>query len=385
MDPLSQSTLEELLNPPSHPCLSLYLPTFKKSPDSLQNPIRFKNIVKQARDQLEKSSLSNHQTKEALSQAAARIQDEAFWQHQSLGLAVFISPQTSLFLRLPLHFPETVTVNNHFYFKPLLPLLTTNGKFFVLTLSQNDVKLYEATRESIDKRYLGDTPRSLKEHLGDQDFQRHLRFHTESSGQSSGGKPNVFHGQGAGNEAIKKLVIDFVAEVEKGVSTILTGEQAPLILAGVEYLTSMYRHANHYKNLLPDSVEGNFDHLGKTGIHLEAWKIARSHFKLKEKQAIDNFNSQGGHGKTTTVVSDVLSAAFNGQVQDLFITRDLTQWGRFDPKTTKVTLYDNPHPDSDDLFDLATIRTAGGSAYSLKPPEMARHFPEALIAATLRY
>ena len=86
-----------------------------------------------------------------LEPASKFLQDSNFWQHQSDGLAIFISSNRVHRYRLPLNFEEFVTVINHFHIKPLLPLFTGDGQFYILALSQNYIRLLNGTRYSVSE------------------------------------------------------------------------------------------------------------------------------------------------------------------------------------------------------------------------------------------
>ena len=47
MELLTKEVIKELLNAGTAPCLSLYMPTHRTHPENLQDPIRFKNLVRQ--------------------------------------------------------------------------------------------------------------------------------------------------------------------------------------------------------------------------------------------------------------------------------------------------------------------------------------------------
>lgn len=384
MELITNQLLDQLVHHQPGPCISLYMPTYRKSPDSLQNPIRFQNLLKQAKTQLSQSNFVNHQIKVALDQAATSYDQPDNWMHQRFGLAMFVSADVQLFIRSPLKFSEKVVVNHHFYVKPLLPLLTSNGKFYILTLSQADIKLYQATRDSIDKVYLKDIPRSLQDTVDPDDLRSHLQFHTRSS-STTGQRQAMYHGQGgASDKNVKNLIEQFLNQVASGVDQLLINQKAPLVLSGVEYLTNLYKTKSRYSRITNGTVDGNPERSTKAAIHQSAWKIVRPIFKQAEKEALDEFGSLQQNGKTSKSLQEILPAAHSGRVKNLFALRDHTIWGMFDPDSNTLAITPTNQPGTDDLMNLATIYTliAGGQVYSLKPKEM---IPATPLAAVYRY
>lgn len=383
MEQFTRKSLEQLLQLRNKPVISIYFPTVKKGPEQQQNPIRFSNMIKKAKDMLEKSGASNHQIKVKLDEVAQLEHDPDYWKYQRQGLAIFVTPDEYRFVRLPIKVKELVTVNHHPFIKPLLPLITTNGQFFILTLSQNNIKLYQANRTDIDKLHLGDDVSvSMDDYFADTEVRTYLQFHTGTS--SSGNRPGVFHGQGGGEEDYKKDIEEFLNHIENSVTDLLEGEQAPLVLAGVEFLTSMYAKLNKYNHLVEDIIEGNPESTDKQALHAAAWKIVRPIFKANEQTALDAFHSLQGTGKTSNQVPEVVTGAFDGRVKDLFILRDHEVWGEYVEDAREVLVHDERTAKSLDLLDLATAQTilTKGNVYSLKANEM---IADSVLAATFRY
>lgn len=384
MDQLSPQVLNDLLNSPADMRISLYMPTYKTSPDSLQNPIRFQNLIKNAFRQLQSAGLTQHQIAASLDQTAAKLEDDDFWMHQKTGLAVFISSHHQLFFTLPLDFPELVVVNRYFHLKPLLPLITANGKFYILTLSQKDVKLYQATRTSIDKLFLGDMPRCLDEAVYVEDLEKSGQFHAHASANKTKGNGSSYARQGgSGEERYKQLIDRFITQLENGITSLLAGQKAPLILYGVEYLTAIYQKVNKYNFVLNQTIAGNPEDVNKQVIHQKAWAIVHDYFKTEERAALDEYFNKAGKN-TANYLQEILPNAYGGRVKTLFVLRDHSIWGNFQLDTNTVTITGQNNPSTDDLMNLATIYTllGDGKVYSMKKNEM---IPNTPIAAVYRY
>lgn len=80
-------------------------------------------------------------------------------------------------------------------------------------------------------------------------------------------------------------------------------------------------------------------------------------------------------GPFLTKIDEVLRAANEGRVRELFISDSAEERGRFDPTTGVVRSARRPGPADDDLLDLAAVKTleSGGSAYSVDARRFAGH------------
>ena len=130
----TRKKLDELVHLSGQTIISLYLPTQKSGAGQQQNPIRFANQIKKAKERLEKSGLSTHKLKMKLDEAAKMGEAEAeLWKYLKQGMAVFITEEAIEVLKLPMEVKEYALVDTHPFIKPLLPIITTNGKFYILT------------------------------------------------------------------------------------------------------------------------------------------------------------------------------------------------------------------------------------------------------------
>ena len=100
MDVLSRDELKTLIEASESPCVSLFLPTHRAGPEIQQDPIRLKNLLRQAEEGLAARGLRDREIRDLLAPAEQLLPERPFWQNQSDGLALFRSP--ALFRTLPL-------------------------------------------------------------------------------------------------------------------------------------------------------------------------------------------------------------------------------------------------------------------------------------------
>lgn len=124
----TQSELRALMEPHDDPCLSLFLPAERAGVATEQNPLRLRNLMREAEHHLLLNNLSVSQVKAVLEPMRGLVEDEPFWLHPDEGMAVFRSPDLFRTYWLPDRFKEQVVVTRHFYLRPLLPFLTDNER-----------------------------------------------------------------------------------------------------------------------------------------------------------------------------------------------------------------------------------------------------------------
>jgi hypothetical protein len=176
MSLLSKAQLRELVEERGRYCVSIFMPTHRRGREVRQDPIRLKNLVAHAEAKLVEAGMRGPDAKELLKPAQDLLDMPGFWRRQSDGLALFLSEDSLHQFRLPLDFEPMVTVGESYHIRPLLPLLMRDARFYLLALSQNEVRLLEATQDSVEQVELEQVPDSLDEALRWDDPERQLQW-----------------------------------------------------------------------------------------------------------------------------------------------------------------------------------------------------------------
>lgn len=383
MQALSRDNLELLSRPAEGWHISLYMPTVRSGPGTEQGPIRFQNLLRDAERRLITLGVRPPEAKKFIAPLESMRLDGAIWRYPSDGLAVFLAPHTFQTYRVPLTLPELVDVRRHFTLKPLLPLLTENGRFFVLALSQNRIRLLLGSQHSMEEIELPDAPQGLAEALRYDELEIERQLHTVPSGPVGRGSP-IYHGQGVGSDIVKDRLLRYCRQVETVIGEHLKGEHAPLIFAGVDYLSPIYRTVNHYPHLLDEIMPGNPDDLSQMELHAKAWAVVEPRVHQARTEAKTRYQALLGTGQTSNRIDEILPAADHGRVETLFAREDAIQWGIYDPAVGMTTLHPAEEPGDEDLVDLAAVRTFlnNGAVYLVTPDEMPDTAP---VVAVFRY
>ena len=96
VDNLSHEDLEALAQNRAEPCISIFMRTFQATADVQQNPIRLKELLKDAEKQLTARGMRNPDALELLAPAYDLLGRSDFWETQSRGLANRVSPKLRL-------------------------------------------------------------------------------------------------------------------------------------------------------------------------------------------------------------------------------------------------------------------------------------------------
>ena len=395
MDHISNEELRNLLTERESYACSIYMPTEYKGQETQQNPIRFKNHLNKLEAQLVERGMEKDKIRRLLEPGYHLVNDNDFWKHQGKGLAVFLSEDGIRTYRLPAAFPEMAVANNCFHIKPLLPLLSEDGRFYILAISQNEVRLLEASRFNVRRVESNRIPESMEDALGLLEQDRSLRAYpgnstpglSRAAHRKGGGM--MFTGGGGGQDAQeeKLRIAEFLNIVDRAVRQYIDdGTHAPLVVAGVEYLHPIYKEQSEYPNVITGQITGNQEMISDEELHARAWKVVEPYFRQRLKRVKDSYLTHAGRkdGLATNKLREIVSAAYFQRVESLIVAADAEQWGKFDPNSGKVTLNKQRKSDSEDMVDFAARHALlnGAEVYAVDRQQVPNG---GIAAATFRF
>lgn len=363
-------------------CVSLYMPTHAAGLSANEDPVRLKNLLDRAESLLVEHGLRSAVARETVHHARELSADVTFWNSRQQGLALFLTPSAIRTFWLPESFKECVFVHRHFLLKPLLPLLGSDLRFLLLTLSQQRVRLFEGTRAGLHEVSVAGLPGGLAESLNERTDDRGSQVH---SGAKQGGRKQsgVFHGHGGEAETAKDALGRYLRLVDSALQPQLRDEHAPLVVAAVEMLAAMYQSLATYPHVLKPIVGGNPDHLSEHELHAQAWPLVAPQLAQEREAAVARYRRLAGTGRTSDDVRVILPAAAQGRIETLFVDSVGHCWGRF-TGDGPVELHDSQATADEELLDRAAVKTlqARGSVHVLPSRDMPTSSP---LAAVFRF
>jgi hypothetical protein len=380
MHELEISEFSRLLTPGSSPCVSIYLSTTPGGIDSRGDQLRLKNAVKVAQTKLETSGLAATQTKALLKPANQLLEDSAFWPNCQSGLALWMSPTDRYVFRSPIEFRESVMVGDKFRVRPLMLCVKRETAGYVLALSQEHVRLLRVTGNGCEKVSVPGLPSNLREALNEISVDRGAQCH--SAGKSPKKKQAaVFHAQGTGHDTEKTDLGEYCRQIAKAIGDYFKASRIPLVLACVEYLAPIYHAANDYPCLLAELIEGSPDHLTDRQIVELAWPMISAHTFRETANQLARFKDLRDTERASTDTAQIVRAAHDGHVDELFFDDSRDVWGRYEDDEGIVDVHDVAGPADDELIELAVGETLRhrGHVHAIARAQLPSPMPMAAI------
>lgn len=359
-----------LANHSSDLCISIYVPTYR-SGNTNEDRIRLKNALQEVSKELERRDKTKSEIHQLIGRAESMLDDETLLRSMSDGLAMFIAKDFFEYYLVPIDVNQQVIFGTNFMVRPLMNVLNSDSRFFILALSQNEVRFFEGTEHSITPVIIDDlVPENLAEAQYNDESQNNLQFH---SGSGDNNTP-IYHGQGGGEDDYNENREDFFRQVDKGLMKMLFDEKAPLIIASIDEQAAMYRKISDYQYITTENISGNVENNDPVLLHEKAWAIMQPHFKKSTQENKENFNAKLSDNKASFAVTDIIPAAINGRVETLYINKDHDLYGQYDEATNNVIIHKEQQKDSVDLLDLAARKTyeSGGAVFNLEMEKLPR-------------
>lgn len=377
-----------LLESREPPCLSLYQPTSRHHPENLQDPIRFRNLVRTLEQSL--AEVYPGRDVQALLARFHRLADDAgFWRQTLDGLAVLGAADVFWVYRLQRPVPELAIVADSFHIKPLLRILQSADRYQILALSGFEIKLFEGNRDALVEVELAEgVPRTLTDALGDELTDSHQTVASygggAGGGRGGGGTP-MRHGHGGRKDEVDIDADRFFRAVDRAILEHHSRPSGlPLLLAALPEHQSRFRARSRNPMLLADGLDGSPDGLPIETLREHAWRVLEPRYLARLAGLVEAYGSASSHERGSDEVSEVAEAAARGRVATLLVDADRRIAGRLDRERGAIEVADLSDTDVDDVLDdLAEVVLGAGGEVVVVPAD--RMPTRTGLAAVYRY
>ena len=380
---LTRESVAELASVDQGPCLSLYQPTHRHHPENQQDPIRFRNLVKE----LEASLLRRHPAAEArllLEPFEALAHDRDFWAHTLDGLAVLAGAGLFHAYRFPQPVAELAVVADSFHTKPLWRFLQSVDGYQVLGLNLQAIRLFEGNRRGLAEVDLAPgVPRTIAEALGGELTEPHQTV--ASYGGIGGSSMPMRHGQGGKKDEVDIDSERFFRAVDRAVLEHYSRPSGlPLILAALPQHHHLFHQVSQNPFLMKEGIKFDPDALSAAELQSLAWQTMEPRYLARLAALGEEFQEARSKGTGSDDLAQVVQASTAGRVATLLIEADRVVAGRLDEASGRSESAELSDPRVDDLLDdLGELVTRMGGQALVIPAE--RMPTQTGLAAIYRY
>lgn len=384
---LTKERFTELANYKAGIAVSLYIPThqFGVEVNERFDQVAFKTTLNTVEQQLKERGLNEEMVQTLLKPGHGLEHNDDFWIGLSNALAVFIADGFFKYIKMPVTTEKKIVIESTFYVTPLLPIMTNSNYFYLLVISKQTPKLFKA--DSFGMQIVPvKVPQGVHE-LKTLSDMHDTTFRRGDSGRRANpvALTGEMHGTGGGNPDNKDLLVTYFQAVDDILwEKVLHNENAPLLLAGVEYEIPIYRSVCDYQYVWEQSLTGNRERQDTKSLYQEAKELMKPYFEQQVNKALEVYGNKSATALTSSIVADVIPAAYYGKISHLFVCKGFHVWGTFDEMANKITIDEAQQESSEDLIDNAVVKTlaTGGEVFLLDKERMPA---DSSVAALFRY
>ncbi|MBP9089691.1 hypothetical protein KBI23_01595 [bacterium] len=345
MNQLSMEHLTQLFAERQSPCISLYQPTHRHVPGTREDPIRYRNLLKDLENSL-RQKYSSREIAATMEQFQALAHDDHFWNHRTEGLAILSAPGMFQIFELQRTVAELLVVSDSFHIKPLLRILQSADRYQLLCLNRHEAKLYEGNRDALDPVELTNVPATITEALGDELTKPHL---TVASYGGGGGASH--HGHGGKKDEVDIDMERFFRVIDRAILEHHSAPSGlPLMLVALPEHTTPFHDISHNSFLMKNGIHANAEALSLEQLREQAWQKIEPLFIERLANLVNNFKVARSHGLASDDLAQVAQAAKAGRISVLLVEADRQVAGKLN-SNGEIDFGDLAHPEVGDVID----------------------------------
>ncbi|MBV9300615.1 MAG: hypothetical protein JOY62_04915 [Acidobacteriaceae bacterium] len=371
--------LKQMLASPG-PCLSVYMPlsVLPANQAVKQNALQWKQCLHTLEEKVRQNGSEARRLLDSVADWRAISSDHK----KGNAIAVFRSQETFCVTSLNEPVQCKAVIGPHFFVRPLLPELTRDKTFYILALSQKDVRMLRCTSSDSEEVRLPQHVATSFDAFMNTAKPDHVRDNRASPGPGVGSSKGVMFTTSSDREDKDEYLAHFYRQIDRGVNEILRGKGEPVVPVGVEYELALYRTVNTYSRLA-EGVHGAPNSLKSGEMHARALDAMLREYERKVDEALAEYNHRVGGGASNRL-KDIVPAAHDGRVLTLLVSDSLETTGSFDEATHTVKGRESGNSEDEDLVNDAVVQTIlhAGQVFVVPNGKMPNGAP---LSATFRF
>jgi hypothetical protein len=316
-------------------CVSIYLGTTPLTQQIDQARTEFGKLFKVAREQLEANGFDKRRLATLQEQIDDLSDDEEFWRLQANSLAVLATPDSLRTFRLANHVSPMAMVSDRFHLTPLFRAISFPNAAYVLSLSENAVRLVEVFPDlPASEIRVPELPKDAASAVGKSTLNDRA-----PSGRI----------QGAEGQNVR--LRQFARRVDAALRTRLAGRDTPLILATSDRLATIYASVNSYPHLVSEHISTATDRTTDDELGAASREVLDSVNAKEIKALVELYKKRASAGRATSDLADAARAATFGAIDTLLVNIDSNVPGVIDDESGAITLAKESSATTYDIVD----------------------------------
>ncbi|CAL9663430.1 hypothetical protein SUDANB105_07119 [Streptomyces sp. enrichment culture] len=296
---LSPTTLAELRRPRPYPAVSVLTPTHRREPEKTQDPVRLRNVVAEAKRQLEHDPAIPRDRRVDVEAQLDQALAEVDLTHAEDGLVIFAAPGEHQVWSVARSVPERVVLSDTFLTRNLVSAQAAERPFWVLSVASDRVTLWSGGADRVVEERSGGFPLLRANPNFDPERQERL-----------GDMPSTYRDEGTRH---------FLREADRAMGAVLRGSPRPLYVTGEPAALSLLTDVGEATKAAAQVPRAGLAHAGPN----EVWQALRPLIQAEEARGVDSvadeLETARGHKEFVAGVDEVWQNAMQARVRLLAV------------------------------------------------------------------
>ncbi|WP_432196276.1 chemotaxis protein [Streptomyces sp. bgisy027] len=296
---LSPTTLTELRRPRPYPAVSVLTPTHRREPYRAQDQVRLRNVVAEAKKQLEADPSVTRERRTDVGRQLDQALAEVDLTYAEDGLVIFAAPGEHQVWSLARSVPERVVLSDTFLTRNLVSAQAAERPYWVLSVSADRVTLWNGSLDRITEARLGGFPLTRRAENFDAERREQI-----------GDTPSTFRDEDTRH---------FLKDADSAVSTILRRDPRPLYVTGEPAALSLLNEIGGSTKVAVHIPHGGLAH----GTHDAVWQAIQPRITAEARESagavMRELENAQGRKAFAAGVDEVWRSAREGRVRLLAV------------------------------------------------------------------
>ncbi len=318
--------LQKLATEKNAPCVSISLNTHRTHPNSEQDKITLKRLLKEAKDRVI-AEFGKREVAQLLENIET-VGDEIDVNYNLDSSHIFLSNDTKEVIKSSWESTnEGVQIAKGFDVRAIVKMFSRSENYLVMLLSQSGVHLYEAIDDSIVKEIRND----------DFPFTENSHYNTNADKTSD-------------SKHLDDLVREFLNKVDKALLNVnLETNLKCVVIATSDNYVRLQQVADKPSIYLGhDNID--YNNVAEHQIVHQSWNLVKELVKHSRSEAISEMKEAVGLGLVLTDLQEIYQAAIDGRGELLIVHQDFSQPVLMqDERSFTITDFNTTEPGVEDI------------------------------------
>ncbi len=307
---MATTVLEELQENKKTPCVSIIIPTHKKSLERTTDRLELNAAVEKAKTLLISKYGTNGNGSLEVLERLGTITTNVDYAHNDLGLGFFISPNFEKIIKFPFQVEEKIIVGDRFEIRDILYLSEYLMEYYLLSINEQGATFFKGSGENIEE--IKDINFPIK-------YEDDYEYMHTSIGSSNG---YALKSTEKDKSIIEETrLITHLKNTDKKLAEYL-GKDIPLLIAGATKEISYFMNATTHKKYISGKISGSYDHYNRQQLVFHAFEQIKKYQEKEEENVLSRLNIATGKRLVAIGVQEVWAAAKDGKGLVLLVEKD---------------------------------------------------------------